>query len=180
MPTTRSRVLWKCANLRHPPWPAQFDSIKGWAGTPGNWCRRCYAERKARMRLHSTDYVRAKVVARGIELRSDYKGIEEKIDCRCVCCGHEWSTLAAHWPPNMPLLPELGWLLAGSVTTNMPLLRICFAQVLFHRKQRRTQILHRTPGGCRGSSWQSRRRNGSYKHQSSLVRDAVLLQGRLA
>jgi hypothetical protein len=44
--------------------------------------------------------------------------------------------LAAHWPPNMPLLPELGWLLGGSVATNMPLLRSCFAQVLCHRKQR--------------------------------------------
>ena len=56
----------------------------------------------------------------------------------------DWNTvtiaLAAHCPPNMPLLPELGWLLGGSVATNMPLLRSCFAQVLFHRKQRGTKF----------------------------------------
>ena len=54
-----------------------------------------------------------------------------------------WNTgtiaLAAHCPPNMPLLPELGWLLGVSVAINMPLLRSCFAQVLFHRKRRGTK-----------------------------------------
>ena len=53
-----------------------------------------------------------------------------------------WNTgtiaLAAHCPPNMPLLPELGWLLGVSVAINMPLLRSCFAPALFHRKQRGT------------------------------------------
>src|SRR6266536_807385 len=90
--TTRFRALWKCAKPEHPPWSAKFESVKGWSGTPGNWCRRCYAERKAKMRLHSTHHVRAKLAERGIELRSDYKGIEEKIDCRCLRCGHEWPT----------------------------------------------------------------------------------------
>ena len=56
-----------------------------------------------------------------------------------------WNTgtiaLAAHCPPNMPLQTELGWRPGVSVATNMPLLRSCFAPVLFHRKQRRTQIL---------------------------------------
>ena len=57
--------------------------------------------------------------------------------------------LAAHWPPNMPLLPELGWLLGGSIATNMALLRSCFAPVLFHRKQRGTKSCQEAaaPGG---------------------------------
>jgi hypothetical protein len=57
-----------------------------------------------------------------------------------------WSTgtvaLAAHCPPNMPLLTELGWRPGVSVATNMPLLRSCFAAALFHRKQRGTKSRH--------------------------------------
>lgn len=48
------------------------------------------------MRLHSIDYIRAKLAERGIELLSDYKGIEERIDCRCLCCGNEWPTRYRH------------------------------------------------------------------------------------
>ena len=54
-----------------------------------------------------------------------------------------WNTgtiaLAAHCPPNMPLLPELGWRPGVSVTINMPLLRSCSASALFHRNQRGTE-----------------------------------------
>jgi hypothetical protein len=42
----------------------------------------------------------------------------------------------------MPLLTELGWRPGVSVATNMPLLRSCFAPVLFHRKQRGTKSRH--------------------------------------
>ena len=96
IPTIRSRALWKCANSEHPPWSAKFESVKGWSGKPGNWCRRCYAHRKAQMRLHSTAHVQAKLAERAIELLSAYKGIEEKIDCRCLRCEHKWTTRYRH------------------------------------------------------------------------------------
>jgi hypothetical protein len=55
-----------------------------------------------------------------------------------------WNTgtieFATHWPPNMLLLPELGWRPGGSVATNMPLLRSCFAPALFDRKQQGTKF----------------------------------------
>ena len=46
--------------------------------------------------LHSTAYVRAKLAEKQILLLSDYKGIEEKIDCRCLRCGYEWPTRYRH------------------------------------------------------------------------------------
>lgn len=96
IPTKRFRAFWKCANPKHPTWPAKFESVKGWSGKPGNWCRRCYAERKAQMRLHSTEYVSAKLAEKQILLLSNYNGIEEKIDCRCLRCGYEWTTRYRH------------------------------------------------------------------------------------
>ena len=92
IPTTRFRALWKCASLGHPHWRAKFESVKGWSGTPGTWCRRCYAERKAEMLRYSTDYVRSLLEKQGIELQSEYNGINEPILCRCKRCAHLWTT----------------------------------------------------------------------------------------
>lgn len=33
---SKSKMLWKCANIEHPPWEAKFDHIKN-----GHWCPHC-------------------------------------------------------------------------------------------------------------------------------------------
>lgn len=87
VPTTDSRVWWKCANPEHPAWESYFFSVRPSAKKKGAWCRLCGIENDR----HSLDHVRKVLDAKQIVLcEESYTSSDKPLKVECRVCGNKW------------------------------------------------------------------------------------------